>query len=622
MTATIHLGDCRAVLASLPAESIHCVFTSPPYFGARVYDGSGDEWGGGAPDCDHSAAVAAASAKRSGERVALSGSRATQEGTKQAQYTTCPACGAARIGRPLGMESAMDCLAWARGDPPCGECYTCRTREWAGEVWRVLRLDGVFWLNVGDSYSTHAPGRTAPEQFNKPRDLADGRDAAVRAAMQNRRIVGAPPEKSLLNVPGRLHDALQADGWICRQRVKWHKDNGMPEASPDRPTTKHEDVLMLTKSPQYWFDNDAIRKPYLPGSFLRAVRGDSPDAKFVADGGYSTEKTRGKAARIPRGGADGGGADENGAPLLMRNGKPRKKSEFGFVARNHVGAPSEKSKQIRRDKKDGGYGSGSGLAMARALDANRRGDVETAREALDTGGICAHPLGAVRGSIWTGPTAQFRGRDSEHYAVGPTWLAARCVLAAAPERTCPSCGAGWIRMAWVLAAARRRASSRLKVSTADRPTVEADEVNKLQHGKSQSFRTFRQDSIGRGGPVKFFALIPKRFAHLSDYAAALANVLPWHEVYREDIPPFGEAKNAHLLFAPGCACGGTFHPDNPPAAKPGMVLDPFTGVGTTALAAGLHGRDFVGAELSPNYKREAEARLAREVGEFQPSLAI
>lgn len=28
---TIHGGDCRDVLATLPAESVHCVVTSPPY---------------------------------------------------------------------------------------------------------------------------------------------------------------------------------------------------------------------------------------------------------------------------------------------------------------------------------------------------------------------------------------------------------------------------------------------------------------------------------------------------------------------------------------------------------------------------------------------------------------
>jgi DNA modification methylase len=34
---TVHVGDCRDVLASLPAESVHCVVTSPPYWGLRDY---------------------------------------------------------------------------------------------------------------------------------------------------------------------------------------------------------------------------------------------------------------------------------------------------------------------------------------------------------------------------------------------------------------------------------------------------------------------------------------------------------------------------------------------------------------------------------------------------------
>jgi DNA modification methylase len=34
---TIHLGDCREVLLSLPSNSINCCVTSPPYFGLRDY---------------------------------------------------------------------------------------------------------------------------------------------------------------------------------------------------------------------------------------------------------------------------------------------------------------------------------------------------------------------------------------------------------------------------------------------------------------------------------------------------------------------------------------------------------------------------------------------------------
>lgn len=36
-TATIHVGDCREVLRSLPARSVQTVVTSPPYWGLRAY---------------------------------------------------------------------------------------------------------------------------------------------------------------------------------------------------------------------------------------------------------------------------------------------------------------------------------------------------------------------------------------------------------------------------------------------------------------------------------------------------------------------------------------------------------------------------------------------------------
>src|SRR5215203_5651229 len=41
---TVHEGDCRTELATLPAESVHCVVTSPPYWGLRDY-GVADQLG-------------------------------------------------------------------------------------------------------------------------------------------------------------------------------------------------------------------------------------------------------------------------------------------------------------------------------------------------------------------------------------------------------------------------------------------------------------------------------------------------------------------------------------------------------------------------------------------------
>jgi len=37
VTVRIITGDCREVLRTLPDESVHCVVTSPPYWGLRDY---------------------------------------------------------------------------------------------------------------------------------------------------------------------------------------------------------------------------------------------------------------------------------------------------------------------------------------------------------------------------------------------------------------------------------------------------------------------------------------------------------------------------------------------------------------------------------------------------------
>lgn len=41
MTYTVHVGDALAVLRTLPAESVHCCVTSPPYWGLRDYGVAG-----------------------------------------------------------------------------------------------------------------------------------------------------------------------------------------------------------------------------------------------------------------------------------------------------------------------------------------------------------------------------------------------------------------------------------------------------------------------------------------------------------------------------------------------------------------------------------------------------
>jgi len=113
------------------------------------------------------------------------------------------------------------------GNEPTPEEYTAKLVKVFREVKRVLRSDGSLWLNIGDT----------------------------------RRA------KQLLGIPWRAAFALQDDGWLLRCECIWHRPNGMPESVKDRPTDKDkESVFLLSKTPSYYFDQEAIKEPLAEGS--------------------------------------------------------------------------------------------------------------------------------------------------------------------------------------------------------------------------------------------------------------------------------------------------------------------------------------------------------------------
>jgi DNA modification methylase len=66
--------------------------------------------------------------------------------------------------------------------------------------------------------------------------------------------------KDLVGIPWRVAFALQADGWWLRSDIIWSKPNPMPESVTDRPTKAHEYVFLLSKSKSYFYDQEAIRE--------------------------------------------------------------------------------------------------------------------------------------------------------------------------------------------------------------------------------------------------------------------------------------------------------------------------------------------------------------------------
>jgi DNA modification methylase len=99
-------------------------------------------------------------------------------------------------------------------------------------------------------------------------------------------VVGCKP-KDLIGIPWMLAFALRADGWYLRQDIIWHKPNAMPESVADRCTKSHEYIFLLTKSPRYHYDRDAIKEPC-----SEATISDFKRRKTLNNKGGSYTKTR------------------------------------------------------------------------------------------------------------------------------------------------------------------------------------------------------------------------------------------------------------------------------------------------------------------------------------------
>lgn len=161
-TNDIHQGDAAETLAAMPANSVHCSVTSPPYFDLRDYGVDGQ----------------------------------------------------------IGLEDSVD-------------EYIEELLAVADELRRVLREDGSWWLNLGDTFK----------------------------------------QKSKLLIPHRVAAALRDAGWYVRQDNVWAKTDPVPNPVKDRHAGTKEFVFHLTPAPDYWFDLDAIREAPKPESIERASRG-------------------------------------------------------------------------------------------------------------------------------------------------------------------------------------------------------------------------------------------------------------------------------------------------------------------------------------------------------------
>jgi DNA modification methylase len=272
---TLLQGHVLPVLQSLPAESVQCCVTSPPYWGLRDYGLEPQVWGGeeGCPghEWGDEKEVPCGNAPSDKSTLTTNSGNGPKEGDKfhSSMASTASTGSFCRL-----------CGAWrgSYGLEPTIELYVQHTVEIFREVRRVLRNDGVLFLNLGDSYyggggahqDHHAnPGISKSAERNgvpKSRGERGPGKALTTHNGPNRQFQDGLKPKDLCMIPARVALALQADGWYLRSEITWCKTSPMPESVTDRPTSATEKVFMLTKSAKYFYNAEAARVPSVKGA--------------------------------------------------------------------------------------------------------------------------------------------------------------------------------------------------------------------------------------------------------------------------------------------------------------------------------------------------------------------
>lgn len=236
-------------LKACKSNSIHCLVTSPPYFGLRDYGTDPVPW-------------------------------------ETMSYPPMPNIPGIKV----------PAMTISLGQEPTLESFIGHLVLIFREARRVLHPTGTLWVNMGDSYCQN--GKWGGSSSGMNNYSIDGGYQRSR-----RKIDGLKP-KDMVMQPARLALALQADGWYLRSDIIWEKNNSMPESVNDRPTTNHEHIFILAKSKHYYYDKHAIAEPVKLSSVTRANRAVSDTHKNMKIPGqlpHSMHKARanGKGYQMP-----------------------------------------------------------------------------------------------------------------------------------------------------------------------------------------------------------------------------------------------------------------------------------------------------------------------------------
>lgn len=550
----LRLVRCDARRLPIAGGSVHCVVTSPPYYGLRKYAGVPETvWGG---DPEHAHEWGEMERGKKGDRNPAE-TDAGNDNLGKREF--------AQGGAPLDAGRFCTCGAWrgCLGNEPTPDLYVAHMVECFREVRRVLRDDGVCWLNLGDSFSTTPPGNVRGVGETSGLHGAATSTAYRETLMAGhgqgaQRKQGGIPAGNLLGIPWLVAFALRDDGWVLREDVVWSKVAPMPESVSgwrwERCRVKVASKDMAAVSPQK--SDTAHEAPqkglaghsggagvYIPAATwadclgcakceANTVECESCEGTGVERGAFraalaydlavTDEEHRVWASTNPCPSCGGRGK----IGLVLRRGSWRhtRAHEFVFMIVKSMAYFCD-AEAVKEPASTNSHGGGQ-AHESRYMQASGRSDGTSAMGILT---VTRNP----RSVMHLGPEPFGGG----HFAVFPSRLIEPLILAATSAKgCCPKCGAQWARVV-------------------ERKAMEV----------RPSERRAEAEAAGLGGG---------RTATSGTMTS----------------PP----ESRTLDWRPTCTC-------NAGDPVPCVVLDPFAGSGTTGRVALEQGRSAILCELSMGY---------------------
>ena len=542
-------NDWITELRKLPDKVFHCCVTSPPYWGQRLYS-----WGSDGSCYDPET------------------KKEIHDWQADHILQICKKCGAK--APVFGLEKTP-------------EEHIEKLVEGFREVRRVLRDDGVLFLNYSDKYSNEGKAGGYSGKLNQ---------GAAAGGYNRRRVQHGVAQGNILMLPARVALALQADGWILRDSIIWakaisfcpkHSGSTMPESVNGWRWERHRIKVKNSERGNENQPTNAYNTPqgdHINGQINGSAQWQDCPGCPKCEPNMMPCKVCGGMGKVTTSERE----DVIEAALKCRKAKPgeklviewQRKGEsiyifpcsacdgrgyHGYILRRGSWRCTKAHEHIFQFVKTNDYFCDM-EAVREPAGNNTHPHGTKLSPPIESAGI-GH-IGWSRGTkeilqnrnlrnVWA---INPRGYKEAHYATYPEAIIEPIIKVSTSQKgVCPKCGSQWARI-----------------------------IDKAIPPENRFCKARQSDD----GNVKMSPL------HRSGKASG-QKMQNW----LNENPP------TTLGFKATCDCGIE-------ETVPALVLDPFIGSGTTAVVATKLGRNYFGIDINPNYIRDhAEIRVrAAETG--------